>query len=213
MRRFRIICASQKGTLPTPSNPERVGNMSNKMMITVKVFLVIVALVAAFNSVMHTVHVALAKGFDVVSAYSLPISVDGLMFVATMIVAHAVGKWIKFLSYTTLAIGLGGSFMLNMMAVADSDLAGHIMSGWFPVSLFLVIEMFRYTSKKTMAKTDTDAQAAALKQKRSDAAKKGAETRRRNANAKKRKPRAATTRTTAFVPTVEAADASAPVMN
>jgi hypothetical protein len=125
--------------------------MTKRQLILVRLAMIPVVAAAAWNSYWHTVHVALAYGQDTTSAYMLPLSIDGLMFAASLVFSHAVTTRTKVVSTITLVIGFGASFAANMLAT-DGGLIAHIVSGWYALSLLLGVELFQSTNKRAMKK-------------------------------------------------------------
>jgi len=152
---------------------------------------------SAYASFNHTVHVAQRYGQDVVSAHLLPLSIDGLMLVASIVLTSAKTRRAIFIARATLVLGFTASFAANMLATQGGVIA-HIISGWFAASLLLGVELLQHTNTRSMkvratkaeleaaaieaeatAKAEEEARiAAALKAKRQESARKGVETKR-----------------------------------
>lgn len=182
--------------------------MTRRQLWLVYAALTPVLAASAYASFNHTVHVAMRYGQDVVSAHLLPLSIDGLMLVASIVLTSAKTRRAIFIARATLVLGFTASFAANMLATQGGVIA-HIISGWFAASLLLGVELLQHTNTRSMkvratkaeleqaaveaeatAKAEEEARiAAALKAKRQEAARKGVETKRRNAVAKKRAPR------------------------
>ena len=178
--------------------------MTRIQLVLVRIAMLPVLVAAAWNSYWHTVHVAQKYGQDDGSAYMLPLSVDGLMLVASLVVTSAKSTRAKLIGYTTLALGFGGSFACNMLAT-EGGLIAHLVSGWYAISLLLGVELFQHTNKRTVAKPTVDRKAAAAK---------AAATRRRKADeaAAQQAPVKPAPRRTRSKKAVEAAPVSAPVL-
>jgi hypothetical protein len=101
-----------------------------------------VALIAAFSSYSHMVHVALRCGERPEVAYALPFSVDGMLVVATVVMvddkrhAHRV-RPIARLAFTA---GVLASVAANI-AAAHPSVGARIVDAWPAVALLLVVEM------------------------------------------------------------------------
>jgi len=125
--------------------------MTKRQLILIKVAMMPVAIAAAWNSYWHTVHVAAAYGQDMVSAHMLPLSIDGLMLIASVVVGHAHTNRSKAVGWLALTVGFGASFAANMLAT-DGGLIAHIISGWYALSLLLAVELFQSTNKRAVTR-------------------------------------------------------------
>ena len=101
-----------------------------------------VALIAAFSSYSHMVHVALRCGERPEVAYALPFSVDGMLVVATVVMvddkrrAHRVRP----IARLAFAAGVLASVAANI-AAAHPTVGARIVNAWPAVALLLVVEM------------------------------------------------------------------------
>jgi Protein of unknown function (DUF2637) len=101
-----------------------------------------VALISAWSSYSHTVHVALACGERPEVAYALPFSVDGMLIVATIVMVddrrrHASVRPIARLAF---AAGVAASVAANV-AAAHPSLGARAVNAWPALALLLVVEM------------------------------------------------------------------------
>jgi hypothetical protein len=101
-----------------------------------------VALISAWSSYSHTVHVALACGERPEVAYALPFSVDGMLIVATIVMVddrrrHANVRPIARLAF---AAGVAASVAANV-AAAHPSLGARAVNAWPALALLLVVEM------------------------------------------------------------------------
>jgi hypothetical protein len=101
-----------------------------------------VALISAWSSYSHTVHVALACGERPEVAYALPFSVDGMLIVATIVMVddrrrHASVRPIARLAF---AAGVAASVAVNV-AAAHPSLGARAVNAWPALALLLVVEM------------------------------------------------------------------------
>ena len=109
----------------------------------------IVAAIAAWSSYWHMVHVALRYGERDEVAYVLPLSVDGVLTVAAIVMSedrrnhHSVRTSAK-IAFTT---GLAASIAANVSA-AHPTLGGRLIAAWPAVALFLIVEMLTYTRQE-----------------------------------------------------------------
>ncbi|GIF49342.1 hypothetical protein Afe04nite_38810 [Asanoa ferruginea] len=114
-----------------------------------------VACIAAWSSWTHMVHVALKFGERPEVAYVLPISVDGMLLVASTAIvndrrAHRPVRWS---ARTALLTGVGASIAANI-AAAQPTLGARIVAAWPAVALLLVVEMLSRTRRIPTASTN-----------------------------------------------------------
>lgn len=121
--------------------------------------LAVVAVVAAVVSYRHLAALALSVGEDRVNAAILPLSVDGLMVVAGLVLyADArVGRRGRVLPWLALLAGVGASVAGNV-AAAEPTMAGRAVAAWAPVALALSVELvLRHVRRRGVAGDDTAA--------------------------------------------------------
>lgn len=107
-----------------------------------------VAGIAAYASYTHMRELALVHGQTHTVAALLPVSVDGMLIVATLVMredrSRGIGvrpwAWIAFL------LGVTASIVANVLAAA-SDITSRVISAWPALALLLVIEVLA-TGKK-----------------------------------------------------------------
>ncbi|MEJ3745510.1 DUF2637 domain-containing protein [Actinomycetes bacterium KLBMP 9797] len=101
-----------------------------------------VAAIAAWSSYSHMVHVALKFGERPEVAYALPISVDGMLVVASIVMVddkrrdHRVRPTAR-LAFT---VGVLASIGANI-AAADPSVGARVVAAWPAIALLLVVEM------------------------------------------------------------------------
>lgn len=143
----------------------------------------VVALVAAWGSYRHIFDVTRTAGQPMEIAVALPLSVDGMLLVASLAMAEdkANGRrprgWARFAFWLGAVISIAAN-VSSIVVHRGIDPLGIGVAAWAPVALLVVTEI--------MAKPGKPAKDAL----RSAAALKGAETRKRNAARKTRRPRA-----------------------
>ena len=103
---------------------------------------VAVASIAAWSSWSHMVHVALRFGERPEVAYVLPISVDGMLIVAStsMVDDRRAGRPVRWSARIAFLTGVGASVAANI-AAAQPTLGARIVAAWPAVALLLVVEM------------------------------------------------------------------------
>jgi hypothetical protein len=107
-----------------------------------------VASIAAWSSWSHMVHVALYFGERPEVAYVLPISVDGMLIVAStaMVDDKRVGRDVRWSARIAFVAGVGASVAANI-AAAQPTLGARIVAAWPAVALMLVVEMLSRTRR------------------------------------------------------------------
>lgn len=102
---------------------------------------VAVASIAAWSSWSHMVHVALRFGERPEVAYVLPISVDGMLIVAStaMVEDKRAGQHVRWSARIAFLAGVGASVAANI-AAAQPTLGARIVAAWPAVALLLVVE-------------------------------------------------------------------------
>ncbi|MFR9777711.1 DUF2637 domain-containing protein [Micromonospora sp. MS34] len=114
---------------------------------------VAVASIAAWSSWSHMVHVALTFGERPEVAYVLPISVDGMLIVASteMMDDKRAGRPVRWSARTAFLAGVGASVAANI-AAAQPTLGARIVAAWPAVALLLVVEMLSRARQPDMSK-------------------------------------------------------------
>jgi len=104
----------------------------------------VVAAVAAYSSYAHQRHFALVGGADQVSAALWPLSVDGLVVLASLglVRAHSItttrarlALWVAFL------LGVAVSLAANIAAAPTLSWQPVLVAGWPPLALLLAVEL------------------------------------------------------------------------
>jgi hypothetical protein len=98
----------------------------------------VVAAIAAWASYRHMVHLAQHYGQPVDIAYLLPLSVDGMMVVASLAMV-AAGR-IRASAVAAFLIGIGASLWANGLA-AEPNWVARVISAWPALALVLVVEL------------------------------------------------------------------------
>ncbi|MEU7978877.1 DUF2637 domain-containing protein [Micromonospora sp. NPDC049081] len=103
---------------------------------------VAVAGIAAWSSWSHMVAVALRFGERPEVAYVLPLSVDGMLVVASaaMVEDKRAGRRVRWSARTAFAVGVAASVAANI-AAAEPSPGARIVAAWPAVALLLVVEM------------------------------------------------------------------------
>jgi hypothetical protein len=101
-----------------------------------------VATIAAWSSWSHMVHVALKFGERPEVAYVLPISVDGMLIVAStaMVEDKRSGRSVRWSARIAFAAGVATSVAANI-AAAQPTVGARIVAAWPAVAMLLVVEM------------------------------------------------------------------------
>ncbi|MEU7876142.1 DUF2637 domain-containing protein [Dactylosporangium sp. NPDC049140] len=101
-----------------------------------------VATIAAWSSWSHMVHVALRYGERPEVAYVLPISVDGMLIVASaaMVEDKRHGHRVRWSARVAFVAGVAASVAANI-AAAQPTVGARIVAAWPAVAMLLVVEM------------------------------------------------------------------------
>jgi hypothetical protein len=123
----------------------------------------IVAGIAGYVSYWHQVEVARLAGERTEIAHLLPLSVDGLLVVASvaMVDARAEGRRPSWKTKLGFAVGIAASIGANVMSAQPTAL-GRIVAAWPALALLLVVEILASKGKRIreMAEKATQIQAA-----------------------------------------------------
>ncbi|MDG6110249.1 DUF2637 domain-containing protein [Dactylosporangium aurantiacum] len=101
-----------------------------------------VATIAAWSSWSHMVHVALRHGERPEVAYVLPISVDGMLIVASAVMVEDKrnGHRVRWSARIAFVAGVAASVAANI-AAAQPTVGARIVAAWPAVAMLLVVEM------------------------------------------------------------------------
>lgn len=118
---------------------------------------VAVASIAAWSSWSHMVHVALRFGERPEVAYVLPISVDGMLIVASTVMVddQRAGRPVRWSARIAFLAGVTASVAANITA-AQPTLGARIVAAWPAVALLLVVEILS-RARRTSAESGDDA--------------------------------------------------------
>lgn len=116
------------------------------------VAITVVAVVAAWNSYWHIVSVAVRGHQDLLLAYSLPASVDGLMLVSSLAIAEdkAHGRrprgWARFGFWLGALVSVAAN-IASVVVHYGLDLLSIAVAAWPPVALLVVVEIMAKPGK------------------------------------------------------------------
>lgn len=101
-----------------------------------------VAGIAAYASYTHMRELAIEHGQPQLVAALLPVSVDGMLIVATLVMREDRGNGLKVRVWAWIAfiLGVAASVVANVLAAAD-DITSRVISAWPAIALLLVIEV------------------------------------------------------------------------
>lgn len=102
----------------------------------------VVASIAAWSSYQHMVHVALHVGERPDVAYVLPLSVDGMLVVASvaMVDDRRAGRSVRWSAKVAFAVGVLASVGANV-AAAQPTIGARIVAAWPALALLLTVEL------------------------------------------------------------------------
>jgi hypothetical protein len=107
----------------------------------------VVAAIAAWSSYWHMVHVALHYGERREVAYVLPLSVDGVLTIAAIVMAEdrRTHRPVRLIAKVAFLAGLCASIAANI-AGAQPTLGGRLIAAWPALALLLIVEMLLHPS-------------------------------------------------------------------
>jgi Protein of unknown function (DUF2637) len=120
----------------------------------------VVAAVAAYSSYAHQRHFALVGGADQISAALWPLSVDGLVVLASLGLVRAqsntttrarLALWVAFL------LGVAVSLAANIAAAPTLSWQPVLVAGWPPLALLLAVELVVHARSQDQTGTPPDA--------------------------------------------------------
>jgi hypothetical protein len=102
----------------------------------------VVATIAAWSSYRHMVHVALHVGEQPSIAWVLPLSVDGLLVVASiaMVDDRQAGRTVRWSARIAFAFGIVASLAANV-AAAHPTVGARMVAAWPALALLLTVEL------------------------------------------------------------------------
>ncbi|MFC8296279.1 DUF2637 domain-containing protein [Micromonospora orduensis] len=109
---------------------------------------VAVTVIAAVASYDHMRTVALDAGQSPLLAALLPLSVDGMILVATL--ALGDGRRSRWSAWLAFLVGVAASVAANVTA-ADNDAVSRVVSAWPAVALLLTVEVLARAGRATVA--------------------------------------------------------------
>jgi hypothetical protein len=120
----------------------------NVMRLARGVSTAVVASLAAWSSWSHMVHVALRFGERPEVAYVLPLSVDGMLIVASTVMVddRRTGGRVRWSARIAFVAGVAASVAANIAAAEPTD-GARIVAAWPAVALLLVVEMLARTRR------------------------------------------------------------------
>lgn len=108
----------------------------------------VVASIAAWSSYQHMVHVALSVGERPDVAYVLPLSVDGMLVVASvaMVDDKRAGRAVRWSAKVAFTTGVLASVAANV-AAAHPTIGARIVAAWPALALLLTVELLTRAGK------------------------------------------------------------------
>lgn len=112
----------------------------------------VVASIAAWSSYQHMVHVALGVGERPDVAYVLPLSVDGMLVVASvaMVDDRRGGRRVRWSARVAFAAGVTASVAANV-AGAHPTIGARIVAAWPAIALLLTVELLSRAGRQLPA--------------------------------------------------------------
>lgn len=106
--------------------------------------------VAAWQSYWHTVEVAMAHG-ESMSAYVMPLSVDGLMIVAARYITHARTRTGRYAALSGFVLGACATFAANL-AAADPTVFARCVAAWPALAMTLTAVIMHWGERPVKAR-------------------------------------------------------------
>jgi len=159
----------------------------NKRMVVISVVVWMLLLLAAAVSATHIVETARKLGLHDWQAYTTPSLIDLVAIVGKLSMAPCFTPAFRRSGFRLLMVGATLSLACNIYAGSN---LGERAFGVLVVGAFMLLEHHATKAGRTSIMPVVDEVDEALKAKRSAAARKAAETRRRNAASRTRTPRA-----------------------
>ncbi|MFC5748895.1 DUF2637 domain-containing protein [Actinomadura rugatobispora] len=104
---------------------------------------VAIGAIAAFISYRHAYGVAIAHGETGTTGRLLPLTIDGLVFVASLVLLDAARRRVSapVLARVALALGIGATVAVNVLHGIAHGPIGAIIAAWPAVTLVVVVEL------------------------------------------------------------------------
>jgi hypothetical protein len=114
--------------------------------------------VAAYVSYRHAYDVATAHGETGTTAKLLPLTIDGLVYVASMVLLDAARRGLRTpaLAGWALAVGIGATLAANVLHGLSHGPVGAVISAWPAVCLVLTVELLMGMIRRARATGGTD---------------------------------------------------------
>ncbi|WP_289007867.1 DUF2637 domain-containing protein [uncultured Thermomonospora sp.] len=128
---------------PTPQAAGRARWSDRLITALAAVAVVAIAVVAAIVSYRHALTVARDHGETGATAYMTPITIDGLVVVASMVMLDAARRrqHPPGLAWCALAMGIGATLAVNILYGVQHGLVGAVIAAWPAVALTIAVEL------------------------------------------------------------------------
>ena len=117
----------------------------------------LVAAIAAVISYLHIEHLALTHGQSVLAAMLLPLSIDGTVAAASLVLLRAAraGLTAPWLAQAMLGLAVVATLAANVAYGAHFGMAGALLSGWPAIAFIGSAEMALGMTRRARAGTGT----------------------------------------------------------
>lgn len=128
---------------PTPKITGRARWSDRLITALAAVAVVAIAVVAAIVSYRHALTVARDHGETGATAYMTPITIDGLVVVASMVMLDAARRrqHPPVLAWCALALGIGATLAVNILYGVQHGPVGAVIAAWPAVALTIAVEL------------------------------------------------------------------------
>jgi len=128
---------------PTPKITGRARWSDRLITALAAVAVIAIAVVAAIVSYRHALTVARDHGETGATAYMTPITIDGLVVVASMVMLDAARRrqHPPLLAWCALALGIGATLAVNILYGVQHGPVGAVIAAWPAIALTIAVEL------------------------------------------------------------------------
>ena len=115
----------------------------------------VVALVAGFVSYRHALQVVTAHGETGLVARAYPLTIDGLIYAASMVLLNAARRGVRRppLAYVALGLGIAATLAANVAAGVAYGAVGAIVAAWPAPALVISYELLMIVIRSSVVST------------------------------------------------------------
>lgn len=145
---------AKESRVPEESNGEQATDRFIRG--TTKVVVCVVAIIAAIVSYRHAYAVVVQYGESGITAIMIPLTIDGLVYAASMVILHSarVGTRTPWLAWLLLWVGIAATLAANVAHGLQNGIVGSIVAAWPAVALVGCYEMLMWLVRSGARQTD-----------------------------------------------------------